>query len=839
MKKILSLILLSLFLLTCDKDDGNQEPDDGQSTEIEIKENVIAFTEDTSQLISDDNELLNGVYVLQFTGSVPEVTLGQIVVGEHGSGYLRRVSSFTVDGNTLTMQTIQATMEDVFENGQFSFQSSIGEDSRSSNTISQTTEYNYIAEGVEVDEFGLVFDFSNTTIYQDGPLIFKITDGTATFDPNFNFDFDFESGNLEYFQFRAENATLKIDCGLQLATTGSFDLFDGTTTLVDYDRIITFFVGFVPVVVVVNTKLEAKLNVNVAASIDFNTGFVNESIIDIGATYSDGNWNGIYNAANFFTPKPLDVNNTISINQGLTIIPKVSTQIYSVVGPYVTPEMTENFTIIENSNGDWNAELKTGVRPKIGVEVEVFGNSLLDFYVDISPVEQVVYESPKNIEIISGNEQMGSQGQELQEAIKVKVTDNLDLAMSDVPVYFDVNPNDGSVSEDMVLTDSDGFAEVLWTLGTLNETQGLNVRVKKGSSDFIESIGEFTATSESLSLVLTGDLEFGNVTTIDTDVRTLTITNESMEVVNVSLVELPDGFAADWYSGSIAAAGSQDVVITFSPSEIQTYNGVITVNNDLSDTNNTIATTGNGISPLDLSGTLNFGAVMVNTTLDRNFTIINNSNQSITVSSIDVPSNFSTNWSPGAILAASSQEVILTFSPTEIQDYSSQLTVNNNVGATNNMLSISANGTENTNAVDISGFWISDIELLDCAASGTSTDPACANHATFDGLQLEFVEDLTYNFCESTSTSCGIVYNDGVYTNTEVFIERSFNFDGINLFMEIRTYSTSGFFFDTRTFNFNGVYDEVNQTFTGTYSHDTNGGLWNNLSSGNMTLTRP
>jgi len=259
----------------------------------------------------------------------------------------------------------------------------------------------------------------------------------------------------------------------------------------------------------------------------------------------------------------------------------------------------------------------------------------------------------------------------------------------------------------------------------------------------------------------------------------------------------------------------------------------------LSDTNNTIATSGNGISSLDLTGSLNYGGVMVNTTSNRTFTIINNSNQTIAVSSIDIPSNFAANWMSGTVLAQGSQEVILTFSPTQIQDYSGQLTVNNDVGATNNMLSISANGTENTNAVDISGSWISDIQLLDCTASGNSNDQACANHATFDGLQLEFVEDLTYNFCESTSASCGIVYNDGVYTNSEVFIERSFNFDGINLFMEIKTYSTSGYFFDTRTFNFTGVYDEANQTFTGTYSHDTDGGLWNNLSSGNMTLTRP
>ena len=129
--------------------------------------------------------------------------------------------------------------------------------------------------------------------------------------------------------------------------------------------------------------------------------------------------------------------------------------------------------------------------------------------------------------------------------------------------------------------------------------------------------------------------------------------------------------------------------------------------------------------------------------------------------------------------------------------------------------------------------------MSDCSAAGNSNDQGCINHTTFEGLELEFSVDPGYTYCENTSISCGIVYNDGVYLNSEVFLERSFNFDGTNLRVEIRTYSTSGYFFDDRTFIFEGTYIESSDSFSGAYSHETDGGLWNNMSTGTMTLTRP
>ncbi len=139
---------------------------------------------------------------------------------------------------------------------------------------------------------------------------------------------------------------------------------------------------------------------------------------------------------------------------------------------------------------------------------------------------------------------------------------------------------------------------------------------------------------------------------------------------------------------------------------------------------------------------------------------------------------------------------------------------------------------------DISGFWMTSITQTSCDALPNSVDQECLNHSTFEGLLLEFSEDNSYSFCEDGSLSCGYVFNEGVFTNSESIIERSYNFDGQNLVLKIKTSSSSGFFFDTRVFTFNGIYTEGGDFFSGSYTHETDGGLWNNSSSGGMILTR-
>jgi len=92
---------------------------------------------------------------------------------------------------------------------------------------------------------------------------------------------------------------------------------------------------------------------------------------------------------------------------------------------------------------------------------------------------------------------------------------------------------------------------------------------------------------------LSGNLTFGSVALNGNATQTLTITNKGFGKLNVSGITYPSGFTGAW-SGQIAPGGSQNVVVKFSPTQLKTYNGTITISSDATSGNNTIILNGTG-----------------------------------------------------------------------------------------------------------------------------------------------------------------------------------------------------------------------------------------------------
>ncbi|MDD2240851.1 MAG: hypothetical protein PHI93_09360 [Kiritimatiellae bacterium] len=93
---------------------------------------------------------------------------------------------------------------------------------------------------------------------------------------------------------------------------------------------------------------------------------------------------------------------------------------------------------------------------------------------------------------------------------------------------------------------------------------------------------------------LSGNLAFGHVTTHMTATRTLTIHEVSgQSALTVSDIAYPQGFSGSW-SGTIAAGDSQNIVVAFEPTAVQTYEGPITVACNATPGNNTIQCSGRG-----------------------------------------------------------------------------------------------------------------------------------------------------------------------------------------------------------------------------------------------------
>ena len=65
--------------------------------------------------------------------------------------------------------------------------------------------------------------------------------------------------------------------------------------------------------------------------------------------------------------------------------------------------------------------------------------------------------------------------------------------------------------------------------------------------------------------------------------------------LTVSSISYPGGFSGAW-SGTIAAGGSHNVVVTFAPTAVASYSGTVTVNSDATSGTATLAVSGTGMA---------------------------------------------------------------------------------------------------------------------------------------------------------------------------------------------------------------------------------------------------
>jgi uncharacterized protein YkwD len=97
-------------------------------------------------------------------------------------------------------------------------------------------------------------------------------------------------------------------------------------------------------------------------------------------------------------------------------------------------------------------------------------------------------------------------------------------------------------------------------------------------------------------IVLGGSLAFGAVEVGKTSESTLTIGNRGTETLSVTGITVPDGYAVNWSSGSIAPGGSQQVAVRFTPTGARSYDGTLVVNGDHTSGTNTAALKGTGLA---------------------------------------------------------------------------------------------------------------------------------------------------------------------------------------------------------------------------------------------------
>ncbi len=216
-----------------------------------------------------------------------------------------------------------------------------------------------------------------------------------------------------------------------------------------------------------------------------------------------------------------------------------------------------------------------------------------------------------------------------------------------------------------------------------------------------------TATAPVLRVVPTA-IDFGAVNAGVTKDLTLTIYNDGDDALNItSCGTFPTGFSlVGSCPTSISGGGSQTLTIRFSPTDVASYSGSINIQTNANDQTVNLSGQGAGGKISISQEQIDFGTIPTGSPETVALTVTNAGNAPMNVTSITPPSSpfFSVSYvgtPPIQLLPNTSFTILVTFSPTTANNYSSSFVIQTNA--------INGNKT-----VNLQGFGQS-------AAGGTAT----------------------------------------------------------------------------------------------------------------------
>jgi uncharacterized protein (TIGR02145 family) len=369
-----------LFFHSCDngKDSVSSDAED-----IVINENVV-IPEDDPELAID--EVGDEQITISFTGDAPDIEEDDILVGTENGGYLRKVSSVTIDGNIMEVETVEAKLTDAIENG--SLDTTLSLNFGGSNRSLYGLELVQKMDGVTVVENGI--NISGTELFDadfNGTNVeISIPTGTITFTPDLDIGFDISWGSLEEFHAIASGA-LDFDFDIRGEFSGSiadFNNDDDPVELASFSHTFVQFVGIVPIVEVVTLAFEAGYSVDIGYSGAVQAGFDSNVTIECGAIWEQGNWTGVWNPSYDFNWHPPEWNAEAHVEIRGYVRPTISVELYAMAGPYLDVEPYLRYDAGVNANPPtWHWGLYGGMESTLGFQIHVLDWDLANFSTEL------------------------------------------------------------------------------------------------------------------------------------------------------------------------------------------------------------------------------------------------------------------------------------------------------------------------------------------------------------------------------------------------------------------------------------------------------------------------
>ncbi|MEZ5008620.1 MAG: FISUMP domain-containing protein [Chitinophagales bacterium] len=455
-KTFLFTLLMALLIVSCKKDDTT--PDNIHlHQDLAIYNNVIVIDSTYLMLNQTETNLNSGLYVFDIVDSFQIIQKDNIIVGTENEGYIRKVTTATYNGNQVVLQTSQATMEDVFKQGDFDF----------------NVSFENLEPGTTPDSFA--YSVNNYNLQESESLDIQLEYANVSMNSNWLFDFSYNNGALDYFEFSTSNASFNSDARVSLTASQQANLSNSIDTLTTQSKKVIHWLDVEGVLVPVVIKMDLHWLVEYSANIPTNVSTVMESNINghfnLGVHYQDALWTGSYDFSPNTTVNLEAPSGQANADFNIALRPLLKVKLYGISGPRASLTLMERLEgNVASSSLDWDMKAEAWGKAMAGAEATILGTTLTDCPDKDWSTPKLSHQIPFKLINVSGSEQIGQANTPLQEPIKLQVLDSKDEPVSNVPVYFNVAIGSGSTNPTEILTDDNGYVETLWTLGNPQTT---------------------------------------------------------------------------------------------------------------------------------------------------------------------------------------------------------------------------------------------------------------------------------------------------------------------------------------------------------------------------------
>lgn len=340
-----------------------------------VPETTEVLNEETLDQLMDVSPDLSEMTFDGTTDQLDALSLNDVIIGEPSAltpgGFLRKVEDISLSGGQVVVETSPATLEDAIEQGSAEASRQLTpEDVR--HAVMMPGVQMLPVSGPNIDD-SFYFAINNIVLYDhDGNLSTTNDQLTANGSLEFaiNFDLDVKIKNFKVTKVDF-STTVEEEVRLELVAEADVLSFEGEVELANlYMGTMTVFVG--PAPIVFTLEMPIALKADGSLSVGITTGVTQSASFTAGIVYNRGAWDTYEYWSNSFDWDPPTPYVGVEVKGYLD--PRLQLKLYGVAGPYGTIQPYVKFEAASNATPWWT--LSAGIEAKVGVEIEILGQSL-------------------------------------------------------------------------------------------------------------------------------------------------------------------------------------------------------------------------------------------------------------------------------------------------------------------------------------------------------------------------------------------------------------------------------------------------------------------------------